>query len=108
MAKYDHLRDFLAKQRGGTCTLTHANIEEILGARLPPSARGQRAWWGNEADGAQVQCHGWLDSGGGSTTAARRTGALCGSSARRPRRPRPDDEPTWYGRVADYWEGNPA
>ena len=40
-----------------------ANIEEILGARLPPSARTHRAWWGNEADGTHVQCRSWLDSG---------------------------------------------
>ena len=63
MAKYDPLGDFLANQRGTACTLTHANIEEILGARLSPSAKGHRAWWGNEADGAHVQCRGWLGSG---------------------------------------------
>jgi len=63
VAKYDALGDFLAKQRGGACTLTHANIEEILGTRLPPSARTHRAWWGNEADGVHVQCRSWLGSG---------------------------------------------
>ena len=63
MAIYDPLGDFLAKQRGCACALTHVNIEEILGARLPPSARGHRAWWGNEADGAHVQCRSWLGSG---------------------------------------------
>lgn len=63
MAKYDPLGDFLAKRRGRACTLTHASIEEILGAALPPSAKRRRAWWGNEADGAHVQCRSWLDSG---------------------------------------------
>ena len=64
MAKYDDaLGEFLGKRRGRACTLTHANIEEILGARLPPSARAHPAWWGNEADGVHVQCHSWLDSG---------------------------------------------
>ena len=63
MAKYDALADFLARQRGGTCTLTHRNIEEIVGAPLPPSAKRHRAWWGNEADGEHVQCRSWLGSG---------------------------------------------
>ena len=63
MAKYDALGNFLGKQRGCACTLTHAKIEEILGARLPPSARAHRAWWGNEADGTHVQCRSWLEAG---------------------------------------------
>ena len=45
------------------CTLTHAKIEEVIGARLPPSAKRHRVWWGNEADGAHVQCRSWLGSG---------------------------------------------
>ena len=49
--------------RGRACTLTHAKIEEILGAGLPLSARRHRTWWGNEADGTHVQCRSWLDSG---------------------------------------------
>lgn len=63
MAKYDPLGDFLAKRRGGNCTLTHGNIQEILGAPLPPSATKHRAWWGNEADGEHVQCRSWLGAG---------------------------------------------
>ena len=63
MAKYDPLGDYLAKQRGGACTLTHAQIEEILGAELPPIARRRRQWWGNEVAGTHVQCRSWLDSG---------------------------------------------
>ncbi|MXY54847.1 MAG: hypothetical protein F4029_19080 [Gammaproteobacteria bacterium] len=42
MAKYDPLGDFLGKRRGGACTLSHANIEEILGEPLPPSAKRGR------------------------------------------------------------------
>ena len=63
MAEYDPLADFLTRQRGGSCTLTHAGIEEILGSRLPPSAKRHRAWWGNNADGEHVQCRSWLDPG---------------------------------------------
>ena len=81
MAKYDPLGDFLAKQRGGNCTLTHGNIEEILGARLPPSATRHRAWWGNEADGEHVQCRSWLGAGWG----GRRVRAASGSGSLSPR-----------------------
>lgn len=63
MAKYDPLAEFLARHHGRACTLTHANIEEVIGARLPPSAKRHRAWWGNEADGAHVQCRSWLGAG---------------------------------------------
>lgn len=54
---------FLAGRPGGSCTLTHAAIEEILGTSLPASARSHRAWWGNEADGEHVQCRSWLGAG---------------------------------------------
>ena len=66
MAKYDPLGAFLAARPGGSCTLTHAAIEEILGASLPASAGNHRAWWANEADWERVQhvqCRSWLGVG---------------------------------------------
>lgn len=63
MAKYDPLGDFLGKRRGCACTLTHANIEEILGAPLPPGANRDRAWWGNQSDGVNAQCRSWVGAG---------------------------------------------
>ena len=44
MAKYYPLADFLSKQTGRVCRLTHANLEEIVGLRLRPSAKGHRGW----------------------------------------------------------------
>ena len=41
---YQPLADYLARQSAATVTLTFAEIETILGQRLPPSAR-TRAWW---------------------------------------------------------------
>ena len=66
MAKYDPLGAFLADRPGGSCTLTHAAIEEILGTSLPASAGNHRAWWANEADWEHVrhaQCRSWLGAG---------------------------------------------
>ena len=89
MAKYDPLGDYLAEQRGCACALKHVNIEEILGARLPPSARGHCAWWDNEADGAYGSAAVGSVRGGWWTTAARRTRASCDSSAGSEYRKRP-------------------
>ena len=49
MAKDGALQDYLAKQGGGACTLTDANVEEILGARLPSSAKRPAAQGGGTA-----------------------------------------------------------
>ncbi len=58
--KYDPLRQYLQQSHADELTLSLAEIEELLGARLPPSARGQRAWWGNRRTGA-LQARAWLD-----------------------------------------------
>lgn len=39
-------------------------IERIIGSSLPPSARRDRGWWGNEESGSQqAQALAWLDAG---------------------------------------------
>ncbi len=43
-------------------TLSFSQIEEILGADLPPSARRYRPWWGNDYSG-HVQASAWLSVG---------------------------------------------
>ena len=60
MAKYAPLLALLQAQPPEKLELhlTFAQIEEVLGRRLPPSARQHRAWWGN--DRRQVQGRGWL------------------------------------------------
>ncbi len=45
-----------------TVTLTFSDIESILGAILPPSARQHRSWWANDSVG-HVQSQQWLDAG---------------------------------------------
>ena len=46
-------------------TLTFTEIEEIIEAKLPPSARDHRAWWGNAppVDGGQPQRAYWITAG---------------------------------------------
>jgi hypothetical protein len=45
-------------------TLSFAEIERILGARLPASAKSHRAWWSNQRDSkTRPQAHAWLSAG---------------------------------------------
>jgi hypothetical protein len=45
-------------------TLSFAEIERILGAPLPVSARTHRPWWGNQKNSkVRPQAHAWLSAG---------------------------------------------
>ena len=61
MAKYDPLERYLSAQPDVGCTLTFSQIEEIIGAPLPPSARRHKSWWGN--DSTHVQAQTWMGVG---------------------------------------------
>jgi hypothetical protein len=63
MGKYEPLREYLGRQASSQMRLTFAQIEQILGAGLPPSARQYRPWWGNEVAPGRVQARAWLDAG---------------------------------------------
>jgi hypothetical protein len=64
MAKYDALADYLGTlRRREEHRLTFAEIERILGFRLPPSARTHPAWWANQSNGRHVQAKAWLTTG---------------------------------------------
>jgi hypothetical protein len=62
MSKYESLTKHLARANAPELTMTFAQVEEILGASLPASARTHRPWWANSAHG-HVQSKGWLDAG---------------------------------------------
>ena len=64
MAKYDPLGAHLRRQRGASLVMSFAEIERVLGAMLPNSAR-RPEWWANEADPntRHVQCRAWLGAG---------------------------------------------
>jgi len=62
MSKYDALGDYLKRQGRDRVPMTFAEIEKIIGAKLPPSAREHRPWWGNN-DANHVNAKAWLDAG---------------------------------------------
>lgn len=65
MAKYDPLSRYLDSKSNSSLTLTFPEIEAIIGARLPPSARAQKEWWWSDPvpESPQVQCRAWVHSG---------------------------------------------
>jgi antitoxin HicB len=46
----------------GRAQLSFAEIERIIGDKLPSSAHNHRAWWSNHA-GSHVQARAWLEAG---------------------------------------------
>lgn len=57
--KYHPLYDHLRQSGLNDLTLTFTAIELLIGERLPPTARTQKAWWSNRSQGA-VQAAAWL------------------------------------------------
>jgi hypothetical protein len=66
MGKYEPLGEFLRGQRTQEVPLTFSEIEKITGAKLPPKAQHQRAWWSNNPSN-NVMTKVWLDAGFEST-----------------------------------------
>jgi hypothetical protein len=62
MAKYDPLSRYLERLPCQRWTATFAEIEEVLGTLLPPSATRYSAWWANDESPGR-QSHAWLDAG---------------------------------------------
>lgn len=51
MSKYEPLPQFLGSVAGGSHRMSFAEIERILGFKLPKSAYQHEAWWSNNATG---------------------------------------------------------
>lgn len=62
MSKYEPLTQFLSAQRAREVPMSFAEIERILGFRLPEKASGIRAWWSNNASN-NVMTKAWLAAG---------------------------------------------
>ncbi|MFN8486139.1 MAG: helix-turn-helix domain-containing protein [Caldilineaceae bacterium] len=60
--KYYELYCYLRAQQQSEFTLTFGEIEQLLNASLPASARVQRAWWSNRRGGA-TQADAWMKAG---------------------------------------------
>jgi hypothetical protein len=61
MNKYFLLGQYLQKSGKFSEFLTFAEIENILGGSLPPSASGHRPWWGNCIQNHQAKS--WMNAG---------------------------------------------
>lgn len=61
--KYDKLQHYLENIQSEELILSFNEIEEIIGAPLPKSARQYSAWWANEIDGRHTQAQAWLNAG---------------------------------------------
>ncbi len=61
MSKYQPLADHLTAWREPFWRASFADLEALLGATLPQSARRGDAWWGNT--GTQSHQRAWLESG---------------------------------------------
>lgn len=59
---YDALAGFLAAQESGIVRLGFSEIEQIMGRKLPPSARRHQAWWSNTVNG-HSHARAWLSAG---------------------------------------------
>jgi hypothetical protein len=63
--KYIPLEQYLRALPAGQedVKLTFEHIQQILNDQLPPSALGDRAWWGNQKQGTQVEAIAWMNAG---------------------------------------------
>jgi hypothetical protein len=62
MGKYEPLTRFLKIQQTREIRMSFEQIERVIGAKLPASARHHRAWWSNNPNNS-VMTKAWLDAG---------------------------------------------
>jgi len=62
MGKYTRLGEFLRSQRSKEVPLTFAEIERIIGGKLPPNSPQYPAWWSNNPSN-NVMTKVWLNAG---------------------------------------------
>lgn len=62
MGKYDRLGDFLQSQRSKEVPMTFAEIERVIGGKLPPNSPQYPAWWSNNPTN-NVMTKVWLAAG---------------------------------------------
>ena len=62
MGKYDPLGEFLTRRSAEMAPMTFAEIEQVLGRKLPPAAGKHAAFWSNNPSN-NVMTKVWLDAG---------------------------------------------
>jgi hypothetical protein len=60
MSRFEPLTQFLQNQPGSAVRLSFAQIEQIVGFKLPAVAQQERAWWSNSREGEDKA---WLAAG---------------------------------------------
>jgi|ERR1700761_4216787 hypothetical protein len=62
MGKYSRLGEFLQAQRHKEIRMTFAEIERVIGSKLPPNSPQYPAWWSNNPSN-NVMTKVWLSAG---------------------------------------------
>lgn len=62
MLTYEPLEKYLFNAGSDVIAMTFAEVEQIIGAKLPPSAHKRNEWWSNNATG-HSQAKAWLNAG---------------------------------------------
>jgi len=62
MSKYASLEKYLRDQPWDEVPMSFADIERVIGAKLPPAAQRHRAWWSNNPSN-NVMTKVWLNAG---------------------------------------------
>src|ERR1700742_1950477 len=62
MGKYSRLGEFLKAQRTREVPMTFAEIERVIGGKLPPNSPQYPAWWSNNPSN-NVMTNVWLAAG---------------------------------------------
>jgi hypothetical protein len=62
MGKYTRLGEFLRAQRSKEVPMTFAEIERVIGGKLPPNSPQYPAWWSNNPSN-NVMTKVWLSAG---------------------------------------------
>jgi hypothetical protein len=71
MLTYEPLEKYLIRQTGTSVAMTFAEVERLIGHKLPPSAHKRNEWWSNNATN-HSQAKAWLNAGFETTKLDRR------------------------------------
>ena len=63
MGRYDALGVYLSRLSVSEWRASFADIEKIIGRKLPDSARNYPAWWANQSNGGHSQSQAWQGPG---------------------------------------------
>jgi hypothetical protein len=63
MSKYDPLTKHLKGQYAQRVSMSFAEVERVIDAKLPRSAHEHAAWWANHPGETHVQAKAWMDAG---------------------------------------------